>query len=399
MGQEGVNALNADEAAIEAGFIDRRGRSEFFLVCIVGFLFSFTQSYSSLLAIVFERSGHSLPDAGLLLGLFAVPATLSALLSSAICARFGILPTVRMAIFLTMIGMASFIWTRESFWLALLSRLVQGAGVGMFLPAAMVYSQSRINKRRFVYLVTVFSAVIPLASIAPPLGAWTLERFGYVALFAEASIPSAIAILITYSLRATARPESTGGLNLGVGLQSRLLLPYATIMIGGMLYGYSTSYLAADLHQRAIALAAFFVPSSIAIVAMRFAAMRVLSATALPTLVFASLVIFAFGFALIALASGPLVMIVGALAFGIGNSIMLPVVASWVVEGLEPEQRPGPQAINISAFYLGLYGAPYPVAHLIGAVGYVWTEWILAGIALAMSIVVIAIVSAMRRRD
>jgi MFS family permease len=394
-----VNALNADEAAVAAGFIDHRGRTEFFLVCVVGFLFSFTQNYSSLLAIVFERSGHSLTDAGLLLGLFAIPATLSALLSSAACARFGVLPTVRMAIFLTMIGMASFVLTRESFWLALVSRLIQGAGVGMFLPAAMVYSQSRINRKRFVYFVTVFSAVIPLASIAPPLGAWTLEHFGYLALFAEASIPSAIGILMTYGLRAAARPESTGGLNLGVGLQTRLLLPYATIVVGGLLYGYSTSYLAADLHQRAIALAAFFVPSSIAIVAMRFAAMRVLATMALPALVFASLVIFALGFALIALANGPLVMIVGGLAFGIGNSIMLPVVASWVVEGLEPEQRPGPQAINISAFYFGLYATPYPMAYLIGAVGYVSTEWILAAIALVMSAVVLAVLSAMRRGD
>jgi MFS family permease len=392
-----VNDLNADEAAVAAGFVDQRGRTEFFLVCIVGFLFSFTQNYSSLLAIVFERSGHSLTDAGLLLGLFAIPATLSALLSSAVCARYGVLPTVRMAIFLTMIGMGSFALTRDNFWFALVSRLVQGAGVGMFLPAAMVYSQSRINRKRFVYFVTVFSAVIPLAAIAPPVGAWTLERFGYVALFIEAAVPSAIAILLTYSLRAAARPGNAGGLNLGAGLQARLLLPYATITIGGMLYGYSTSYLAADLHERAIALAAFFIPSSIALVAMRFAAMRVLAAVALPVLVLASLVIYALGFALIAFANGVPVMIVGAVAYGVGNSIMLPVVAAWVVEGLEPEERSGPQAINISAFYLGLYATPYPIAHLIGAVGYVTTEWLLAAVALGMSVVVLAVLSIMRR--
>ena len=392
-----MNALNADAAATAAGFVDRRGRSEFLIVCVVGFLFSFTNNYSSLLAIVFERSGHSLTDAGLLLGLFAIPATLSALLSSAACARYGVLPTVRMAIFLAMIGMGSFALTRDSFWLALVSRLVQGAGVGMFLPAAMVYSQSRINKKRFVYFVTVFSAVIPLAAVAPPIGAWTLEHFGYAAMFMQAAVPSAIAILLTYSLRAIARPANAGGLNLGAGLQARLLLPYATIAIGGMLYGYSTSYLAADLHERAIALAAFFIPSSIALVAMRFAAMRVLSAVALPMLVLASLIIYALGFALIALASGAPVMIVGALAYGVGNSIMLPVVAAWVVEGLEPEARSGPQAVNISAFYFGLYATPYPIAHVIGAVGYVTTEWILAAIALAMSAVVLVVLSVLRR--
>jgi len=392
-----LNALNADEAAAAAGFIDRRGRTEFFIACIVGFLFSFTNNYSSLLAIVFERSGHSLTDTGLLLGLFAVPAILSALLSSAACARYGVLPTVRMAIFLTMIGMGSFALTRDNFWLALISRLVQGAGVGMFLPAAMVYSQSRINRKRFVYFVTVFSAAIPLAAVAPPIGAWTLERFGYVALFMEAAAPSAIAILLTYGLRAAARPGNAGGLNLGAGLQARLQLPYATIAIGGMLYGYSTSYLAADLHERAIALTAFFIPSSIALVAMRFAAMRVLAAVALPMLVVASLVIYGLGFALIAFAGAAPTMILGAVAYGVGNSIMLPVVAAWVVEGIEPEERSGPQAVNISAFYLGLYATPYPIAHLIDAVGYVTTEWILAVIALAMSVVVLTVLSAMRR--
>ncbi|MDH7795701.1 MULTISPECIES: MFS transporter [unclassified Beijerinckia] len=381
-----------DEAAVAAGFIDARARVEFIAICLVGFFFSFTNNYSSLLAIVFERSGHSLPDAGLLLSLFAIPAILAALLSSAACARIGVLPTIRVAIFLTMIGMGSFAFTRESFWLSLLSRLVQGAGVGLFLPAAMVYSQSRINRKRFVYFITVFSAVVPLAAIAPPIGAWTLERYGFASLFAEAALPSALAIALTYALRMAQRPNNTGGLNLGAGLQRRLLLPYATVMIGGLLYGYSTSYLAADLHERTIALAAFFVPSSISLVAMRFAAMRVLAAVALPILVAASLGTYALGFALIALASGPLVMIAGALAYGIGNSIMLPVVAAWVVEGLEPQDRSGPQAVNISFFYFGLYATPWPIAHLIGAVGYVTTEWVIAAIAVAMMAVVLAFV-------
>ncbi|MDT2021535.1 MFS transporter [Methylocella sp. CPCC 101449] len=377
-----------DDAAVAAGFIDARARGEFIAICLVGFFFSFTNNYSSLLAIVFERSGHSLQDAGLLLSLFAIPAMLAALLSSMICARIGILPTVRLAIFLTMIGMGSIAFTRESFWLSLLARLIQGAGVGLFLPAAMVYSQSRINRKRFVYFITVFSAVIPLAAIAPPIGAWTLEHYGFATLFAEAALPSAFAIAITYLLRAAARPSDSGGLNLGAGLQKRLLLPYATILIGGMLYGYSTSYLAADLHQRAIALAAFYVPSSIALVAMRFVAMRVLASMALPVLVIASLGTYAAGFALIALANGPLLMIVGALAYGIGNSIMLPVVAAWVVEGLEPQDRSGPQSVNISSFYFGLYATPWPIAHLIAGVGYIATEWIIAAIAVAMMMAV-----------
>ena len=67
---------------------------------------------------------------------------------------------------------------------------------------------------------------------------------------------------------------------------------------------------------------------------------------------------------------------------------MLPVVAAWVVEGLEPQDRSGPQSVNISSFYFGLYATPWPIAHLIASVGYVATEWIIAAIAVAMMIVV-----------
>src|SRR5690606_35127392 len=137
------------------------------------FLFSVTHNYSALLAIVFERSGHSLPGIGLLLSLFAPPAIAAAFFSSAIVARLGALSSARWAVILTVAGLCSLAFTRDNFALAVVSRVVQAFGVGLFLPAAIVYVQSRITRVRFVYLVTVFSAGVPLAAaVAPPLGEW-----------------------------------------------------------------------------------------------------------------------------------------------------------------------------------------------------------------------------------
>jgi MFS family permease len=390
-----VNALDkegrrVDATAVEAGFIDAAGRREFFAMCAAGFLFSVTHNYSALLAIVFERSGHSLPSTGLLLSLFAPPAIAAAFFSSAIIARLGALRAARWAIILTVVGLCSLALTRENFALATLSRVVQAIGVGLFLPAAMVYVQSRITRARFVYLVTVFSAGIPLAAaIAPPLGEWTLRHYGEAAMFVQAAVPGVLGVLLTLGLRTIPASRNATGLALTGAFRSSFFLPYLAVTTGGALYGFSVSYLAVDLQARAISLAAFFVPSSVGMVAVRFIAMRWLSAMRPPQLVTASLAIYALSFVLIAVAGDPLVMGIAGVAFGVGNAIMYPVVSAWVGEGLQPSERAGPQAIATAVFYLGIYATPLAQTFMIGAWGFYTTEMIFAAIAALVAIVLV----------
>lgn len=381
----------ADARATDAGFIDAVGKREFFAMCVAGFFFSITHNYSALLAIVFERSGHSLTSIGLLLSLFAPPAIAAAFFSSAIVARLGALSAARWAISLTVTGLCSLAFTRESFALATVSRVIQAVGVGLFLPAAMVYVQSRITRARFVYLVTVFSAGIPLAAaIAPPLGEWTLRHWGETAMFAQAAVPGAIGVLLTLGFRPVPPSGNATGLALTGAFRGAFVLPYVAVATGGALYGFSVSYLAVDLQARALALAAFFVPSSVGMVAVRFVAMRWLSAMRPPKLVMASLAIYALSFALIAIARDAFVMGMAGVAFGVGNAIMYPVVSAWLGEGLAPHERAGPQAIGTAAFYLGIYATPLAQTFMIGAWGFFATEMIFAGLAALVAMVVAA---------
>ncbi len=390
MNTSDTQARRADAGALEAGFIDARARREFFAMCGAGFLFSVTHNYSALLAIVFERSGHDLPATGLLLSLFAPPAIAAAFFSSAIVSRLGPLAAARWAIFFTVAGLCSLALTRENFTLALISRVVQAIGVGLFLPAAMVYVQSRITRARFVYLVTVFSAGIPLAAaIAPPLGEWTLRHFGEAAMFLQAAIPGLIGIALTFGLRAAPSTGKAAGLALTGAFRGSFILPYIAVATGGALYGFSVSYLAVDLQARAITLAAFFVPSSVGMVAVRFIAMRWLSAMRPPRLVIASLAVYALSFVLIAIARDPLVMGLAGVAFGVGNAIMFPVVSAWLGEGLQPAERAGPQAIGTAAFYLGIYATPFPQTFMIAAWGFFATEMIFAGLAALVAMVLV----------
>ena len=380
-----MRAASPQDDPAETGFVDAKAKTEFILAWFIGLAYSTTQNYSALLAIVFEQSGHELAAIGLLLSLFAIP-TLSATLLSATCAgRFGILPMARLAIGLTALGLGSLALTRFDFAGALVSRLVQGAGVGLFLPMMMLYVQSRLTRARFVYLVTIFTATIPLASaIAPPLGEWTLAHWGATALFVESMVPAILALGLTFFLRAPAQMPIKQGLNLQGGLRRAFLLPFLAVMIGGALYGYLVSYLPNHLQARHIVVGAFFVPSTLALLLGRFIGMRFLQHMAPPHVIGIGMGLSALGYIGLALGeTWPLIGLAGFL-LGAGNSVMFPVVSAWVSQGLEPHQRAAPQAMASTAFYFGIYVMPLPQTYLVAHLGFVGAEYVLCAIGVIM---------------
>ncbi len=381
-----IDLTASPTAAAPPGFIDARARREFLAICIAGLFFSITQNYSTLLAIVFQDSGHSLPQTGLLLSVFAIPTVLTALFSGAIVARLGVMGAIRMSMILTILGLGSLAFTRESFTLAMVSRIVQGLGVGLLLPSAMTYIQSRLTKERFVYLVSVFSTVIPLATaVAPPIGEWTLERFGPTVMFLSGVAWCVVGLGLTFGPRPLPSAGRAGALGLQGAFRRRVVMPVIAIITGGGLYGFVVSYLAPDMQHRGIALAFFFIPSTIALVLSRMGAMRRLQVVPPRYLVASGLVVCAIGLGCAAYANAaPMAMVAGFL-LGAGNSVLFPVVSAWVSQGLAPAERAGPQAITSCAFYLGIYATPLAQTFIVQAWGYHATEVVLAVIGLAVA--------------
>jgi MFS family permease len=374
-----------------SGFIDERARGEYTRLGTGCFLVAVTNAHSALLAIVFARSGYDLHDIGLLLSIFAVPVVLSALVSGAVADRFGALQTVRLAMVLLTIGFLSFDVTRASFPAAMVSRIVQGVGQGLFLGSALTYAQGRLSPVRFVYLLGIFSSLMVISqALGPPLGAYVLGSYGERAMFAVAAIPAVAGLTLTFGLRPLPRPPQSPGLRLFSVWRPHFPEPILAVFVSGAMSGFTLAYLAAALQARTIPIACFFVASTASLFASRFLALRHVEDVDRRILIASGLGLMALGFVAIALAHAvwwP--VIAGGILFGTGYSLVYPLLSAWMSEGLEPWRRAGPQALLNTSFNVGLFATPYPETILISHFGYDATLYVLAGLGVATAVLLI----------
>jgi MFS family permease len=387
-----VNAGEPDAAArdiVREGFVDRLAKREFYQLAVGCFLVSFTNAHATLLAVVFQRDGYDLHTTGILLSAIAAPVIGIALISGAVITRLGALVSLRIAMFLTILGFALLIVTRMSFWPAMASRLVQGAGQGLYLASAYTYVQSRLAPTRFLFLLGVFSVTMPFSqAIAPPFGGAVLEHFGENAFFIVGTAPGLLGIALTFGLRALERPPARAGFRLFEGLRPGAWEPLLAVLMNGTLFGYCTAYLAAAMIERGIPLSAFFTASLVTMFASRLLALRRVEEADRRLLVAIGLALMSAGLMAVA-ASGLVVwpVVAGGIAFGFGYSLTYPVLSAWISEGVDAQHRAGPQAVLNAFFNFGLFAMPLPETWLVAGLGYDWAMVALAAVGIAVAIV------------
>ena len=382
--------MSADSRAQDDGFLDQASRREFWIMAAASLLFSITATHSTLVAVAFGRLGYSLEQIGVVLSIIAFPVLASTFCSGLIIGWFGALGAVRVSMLLGLIGVGSMAVTSDAFWPSLLSRLLWGAGIGFFLPPTMVYVQSRLTQKRFVYLVSAFSATVPLGlAFAPPIGEFTLNHFGVAVMFVTGAIPAVIAFALTFALRPLQKPRAGGGLGVLAAARRWHLLPVLALFIGGAHYGYAASYLSPALEHAGTALGWFFIPVTFAMVFSRVGAMRKLSAYHPRLLAGGGLLLTSFSLVFAAWSASPGFALAAGLLLGTGNSMMYPVISAWMGRLCAPAQRGGVQAIAATAFYGGIYATPWPETYLVAGFGYSVTQAVLGAIGVAMAAAIV----------
>ena len=381
---------SADSTAPEQDFIDQTARREFWIMALASLLFSITTTHSTLVAVAFGRLGYSLEQIGVVLSIIAFPVVASTFCSGLIIGWFGALGALRLSMLFGVLGVGSMALTSDGFIPSLISRLFWGAGVGFFLPPTMVYVQSRLTQKRFVYLVSAFSATVPLGlAFAPAIGEFTLNHFGLRAMFISGAMPALIAFALTFVLRPLPKPKAGGGLGVAAAARRWHLFPVLALFIGGAHYGYAASYLSPALEHAGTPLGWFFIPVTFAMIFSRVGAMRVLSAYHPRLLSGGGLLLTSIALSVAAWNASPAFALVGGLMLGMGNSMMYPVISAWMGRLCPPAQRGGVQAIAATAFYGGIYATPWPETYLVAGFGYSVTQAILGAIGVAMAALIV----------
>ena len=365
-------AAQPSSLAKPSGFIDPEARSEFLRLCLLTFLIFFLNAHASMLAIIFKRHGLVLHDIGWLLSLYGVPVVVFTFLTGTAAALIGSLWTARIGIGLMLIGFLSLSVTAWSFWPALCSRLLWGAGYGLMFSSLVTYAQSRLTKDRFVYLFGLFSSMAPIShALAPPWVEFLLRFDNDPVIFIIGACPAVVALGLTFLLRPLAKPAATQKLiQLGSAFDRARWLPLLSVLISGALFGFISSYMAAAMQEKGIAQAWFFTATVFAMLSTRFLAMGTFSKFSARRVVTGGLVIMSLAYVCLAITRTDWVIALCGLSFGSGYSVVYPVVSNWMSGSLPPQERAGPQAAFNAIFHIGLLWMPLPVTYVIGVAGF-----------------------------
>jgi MFS family permease len=364
------------------GFRDSRAGIEFCILSLATFLCFTTVSQTALLAVVMQDHSMSLPQIGIVLAVYGAAVILFMLIGAPLAERIGNLPTLRLGMALLFVGHVSYQWTIGDFSAAILSRCVQGAGYGFFLPSAMTFAKSKLTKDRFVYLFGIYASMVPLPNaIGPPLAAAYLNLFGEHFFFIVGALPALIAAGLTLWL-GEERPQIGGPAPLPL-LQTALLpalrQPLIAILVVGALYGLIPSYMAALLKQKSVPIGFFFTSFTVVLFGARFVLIGWIEAWSRRRLLALGMGTMAAAYITIAYTASPVPVALAGISFGLGYSVAYPALSVWVAEQFEPAQRTTPIALFNTVFSLGILLTPWLGSWIIARLGY-------QGLLLALSV-------------
>jgi MFS family permease len=377
------------------GFRDRRAGREFSILALATFLCFSTVSQTALLAVVMQNRGLTLAQIGTVLAAYGAAVIPFMLAGAPLAERTGNLRTLRLGMALLVAGQVTYCWTIGDFEAAILSRCMQGAGYGLFLPAAMTFAKSKLGNERFVYLFGIYASMVPLPNaIGPPLAEAYWHAFGEHLFFVVGALPGIVAVGLTFWLREepAATAERAPLPLLHTALLPALRQPLLAILVVGAIYGLIPSYMAALLTAKSTPIGFFFTSFTIVLFGSRFLLISWLEAWPRRRLLALGSAAMALAYIVIAYAAGALPVLLAGVLFGLGYSVAYPALSVWVAEQFDPARRTTPIALFNTAFSLGILLTPWLGALVIARLGYEGLLLVLAlaGLALATSLLLAA---------
>lgn len=343
-------------------FRDARARWEFAAVCAATFLAFLSGSAQSLLAIVLQRVGHGDGAIGLILSAGAAPYAVAALFAGPLITRFGSTRPLVAAIVLMAVSHAMLELVCRDAGLTLLCRILGGIGGGIAVPAGMLYAQTRLTDRRFVYWFGIFTTMLPLPNaIGPALAEFYLQHVGTHGFFLVTAVPAVLALGIAVTLRRGATPPRGSGKPLGylaVLRMGEIRMVFVGYLVFGAILGFGGAYMAVLLHNRDLPVAAYFSTFTAALFLARFVLLSKVQLLSRDAVILGGALLQSSAFLLLYLSPSLAATMVVGLLYGLGHSVLFPSLTAWANAHIPPADRGVSTALTQSTFAIGMTVTP-----------------------------------------
>jgi MFS family permease len=367
----------------------RSSRRDYALPLAAAFGWGSASSLLAIVAVPLRDHGMSPAEIGTVLSAIFVATVPAALLSGTLSARFG---TRRTMIWAALVGCAAFAampFTLNSVLAATLAMAGRGLANGLFTPAGQAFAQAQAAEHDRSRAVGMFTAMFLIPTFCgPALGEWSLRVLGEPGFFALAALPMIGALVLSCRLQQTEATVSRTSGYVSLIRDRRLWLPNLATMQSGLAYAFAFSFLPLLLAERDIAVAAFFTPFAVVLLATRFVGLAYLQRLPHSALVAAGLIAYAGGlYGLIA--SGWFAASLAAVLFAFGYGVILPTCVAWATAHYPKAERARPVALVNTSFNLGSIVAVQAAGALLPVIG--WSGvLIVLGVIIASVFVIVA---------
>lgn len=334
---------------------------------------SATAGPMSILSLILRSKGVDIHSIGFIMASNVVGSFIGTLVSGWASVRYGPLRVVITAILCTSIALLSFEWTTAYPIPAILSRLLQGFGFGLFLAAGISYVQSKTSEANQRYAMGMFSAM----AIAPYFFAqfeaeWYLNRYGPGGIFAIGAAPFVLALLGALYLlprEQAVKGKPKGGSYIAVLKTPHVYPPFICMMVNGMMFAFGASFMPIMLADSAILIGCYFAPYAITTLAMRFFLVQRLEKLSHPSILAIGMIAMGIAGIIPILSLTTFSVILSGFFYGLGYTFIGPTCIAYATSFFPPSERPRANALVQTFFQGGSIFAPIAAGFFLANAG------------------------------